>query len=303
MKLKSVFFLLASSLIFYSISGHAQFSMVETDSSNRLRLFGRHWNTNFFSLASTETDKMNDDGGRLSTYNYFTFSSYLDFDYRFAFRVPFQYNTAGTDRFGGSKVHDEELFLQDLILEVQNYSLFMLPWDLNLYWAGRIYLPTSKHSRKAQTITRLRNHFILTKPLGRHVEIEYDQKLNYYVQSRTSYDNSFEDEYGMHVDNWSLTKQAKIEQWVQAWYKITSQTGIGWKIGLEDEFWNKSKSLNRSKEPLRKIRTGPSLRFPATENISFIFTYEDTVERRQSDQLGRFLAKNTQFTLLSFIRF
>lgn len=282
----------------------AQMSVLESDSSNRFKLFNRSWGANFFSLASVETDKFNDQGGRLSTYNYLTLSAYISSDYRFALRLPFQYNSAGTDRFNGEKVNESDIFLQDVILGVQNYSLFALPFDLNLYWEGRVYLPTSENSQRTQLITRLRNDFILSKVLNRYIETEYAQKFSYFLQSRTAYENSFEDEYGFPVETTSLTKKTEIDHWVQVWGKITPQTGVGWKLGWEDTTWNKSKELNRAKPREKILKTGPSVRFPVTSSANFILSYEDKVDRDQNPgELGQFLAKNTSWVLLSFLKF
>lgn len=296
--------------LFIALSAQAQFSVQESDSTNSLSILGGRWNTNFFSLASTETDKMYDDGGRLATYNYFTFSNYVAQDYRFGLRIPFQFNTAGTDRFNRNKVNPTEMFLQDIILSLQNYNILYLPWDLGLYWEGRVYLPTSPHSKKTGLITRLRNQFILSKVFSKHWEIEYDQKFSYYFQSRAAYRNQFEDADGFMIDTPSLTKRSELEHWVQVWGKITSKFGIGWKLGGEHTQWNSSQAEARNNEDEKTkahehlIKTGPSVRFPLSDSVNFIFTYEDKVNRDKNlSELGQFRAQNTQFTLLSFVRF
>lgn len=295
------------SLLFFALifSGfaHAQMSVQETDGVNRFRVFGKTWNTNFFSLASTETDKISDQGGRISTYNYLTFASYTDSGYRMALRLPFQYNTGGTDRFNGDKVNENELFMQDIILSLQKYDLLYLPWDFGLYWEGRVYLPNSKNSKQSGLITRLRNDFILSRVFNKYFEMEYVNKFNYYAQSRTSYRNTFQDEDGYDVTVISSTKKTYMDHWLQAWGKITPQVGIGWKLGGEDTFWNKSDAENKSKPGERLWKTGPSLRFPLNDAVNFIFTYEDVVNRDNAKDLGKFYAQNTQFTLLSFVRF
>jgi hypothetical protein len=120
-------------VLLVSSSAFAQLSVQESD-SNRITLMGRTVNFNYFNLLNIETDKFNDDGGRLATYNMLTSSVWVSANYRLALRVPFQYNTAGTDRFNGEKVNEEEMFLQDIILGLQNYNLVYLPWDFEVYW-------------------------------------------------------------------------------------------------------------------------------------------------------------------------
>lgn len=284
------------------IFAHAQFSVQDTDGVSRFRFLSKTWNPSFFSLASSETDKMND-GGRISTYNYLSFATYTGESYRMAVRLPFQYNTAGTDRFNGEKTNQQELFLQDIILSMQKYDLLFLPWDLGLYWEGRVYLPTSRNSKDSGLITRLRNDFILSRVFSRYFEMEYVQKFSYYIQSRTTYKSSFEDEDGYQVDAVSSTKRMNLDHWLQAWGKITPEFGIGWKIGGEDDYWNKSDVENKAKPGKRVWKTGPSVRFPLNDRVNFILSYEDLVDREESKDLGKFYAKNTQFTLLSFVRF
>lgn len=290
---------------FVSSMASAQLSMQETDSgSNRLRVFGSTWSSNMFSLASAETDKFNDDGGRISTYNYVSFATWLKNDYRFALRVPFQYNTAGTDRFNGAKQNKQEIFLQDLIVGLQKYDLALLPWDLGLYWEGRFYLPTSKNSQEGGLITRYRNEFILSKVFSRRWEINYDQKFSYYVQSRTAAPNNFIDENGFEVNATKATKRSELDHWFVGWYKFTPQTALGWMVGAEESTYNRSAAENKDKPVERKWKTGPQLRFPLTDRTNFILVYADKVDSAENrGEFGKFLAKNTEITLLSFIGF
>jgi hypothetical protein len=152
-------------------------------------------------------------------------------------------------------------------------------------------------------ITRLRNDFIFSKVFSKYFEMEYTNKFSYYIQSRTAYRNSFEDEEGYEVNTISSTKKINMDHWLQAWGKITPQVGFGWKIGGEDDYWNESDAENKHKPGARTWKTGPSVRFPLSDSANFIFTYEDVVDRDDAKDLGKFYAQNTQFTLLSFIRF
>lgn len=281
-----------------------QVSVQESDSANQLMIFNRRVNFNFFNVASVETDKANDEGGRLSTYSYLTAASYVSANYRAAIRLPFQYNSAGTDRFGGDQVNEQELFLQDIILGLQNYNLAYLPFDFELYWEGRFYLPTSKNSKQSGLITRARNNFILSRVFSRYFEMELDQKFSYFFQSRTVYSNTFRDEEGYEVNAISSTKRMELETHLRAWGKVTPEVAVGWSVGTEETYWNKSDAERKSKSGERKLLTGPGIAFPITNNANFIFTYQDVVNRDENpEQLGRFYADNTQFTLLSFIRF
>jgi len=282
----------------------AQVSVQESDSSNQLKIFNRRVNFNFFNIASVETDKARDEGGRLSTYSYLTGATWVNANYRMALRVPFQYNSAGTDRFGGEKVNKPDMFLQDIILGLQNYNLAYLPWDLGVYWEGRFYLPTSKNSKKSGLITRYRNQFIVNRVFSRYFTMEYDQKFSYFFQSRSAYSNTFQNEEGYDVSVVSTTKNMEIEHVLRAWGRVTPTTAVGWQLGHEESYWNKSDAENRSKPGERIISTGPAVAFPITTNANFILSFQDVVNRdKNANELGKFYSKNTQLALLSFIRF
>lgn len=290
-------------LFFSFTAAHAQFSVQESDSANKLSIFGRDVNFNFFNLTSVETDKMNDDGGRISTYNQVTASSYVSYNYRLSLRVPFQFNTSGTDRFNGEKVNEQETSLQDIIIGMQNYELLMLPADLSLYWEGRLYLPTSPNSKQSGLITRYRNEFILSRVFTRHFEMEFSNKFSYFFQSRSTYQNTYRDGFDYERTSASATKKMEVENRLAAWGKIDAETGIGWQLGTKETYVNESDAEDKHNPGRRELKTGPSIRFPFTKNANFIFNYEDVVDRENAKQLGKFYADNTQFTLLSFIKF
>ncbi len=295
---------LALTAAIFSLQARAQFSVQEADGNNRIRILGREFSPNFFSLAATETDKFNDEGGRISTYNYLTLRTWASNSYRPLIRIPFQYNTAGTDRFDGDKQNKQDIFLQDIILGLMKSDLLFLPWDIGLYWEGRVYLPTSQNSSRSGLITRLRNNFIFSKALTNKFELEYDNKFSYFFQSRTANAITFRDEFDFEQTGVvSLTKKMEIEHRLSLWGKITPKVGLGWQVGAKDQFYNKSKAEARAKPGNREVKMGPQIRFPLNDSVNFIFSYEDVTTRENSQALGKFMAENTQFVLNSFVRF
>ncbi len=308
-------FFLAAALIF-SFPALAQFSEQEADSTSRYgdtekekdgryELLGRQFDMTFFSIASTETDSANDRGGRINTYNYFTFSSYVGLDYKAIIRIPFTYGTAGTDRFGGSKNNKPEFGMGDVILGLRNPDLLYLPWDMSVYWEGRLYLPTSEHARDSGLIGRVSNKMIFSKVFNRHFEIDLSEEQAYYHQSRTVYPMSFEDEYGFMAEDIPIaTKRFEFSHAFSVWGKFNPETGLGYRIGMDDSFFNKSEAENKYRAPDRTLYMGPQARFAISDKVNFIFGYGDRVDREKNrSEFGRFLAKNTEFTLLSFVRF
>jgi hypothetical protein len=287
-----------------STSASAQMSVQDADGSSRTRFLGSEWNFSFFSLAGTETDRARDAGGRIGSYNFISAATYLDNGLRLALRVPFSYNTAGSDRFNGNKNNNQELFLQDVFVSLQNFTLLFLPWDLGLFWEGRVYLPTSENSKRVGMITRLRNDFILNKVFSQKFEAEYVQKFNFLVQSRRTAPVSFEDEEGFAVNAVGVTKRTELDHWATAWYKYTPQTGFGLRFGAEQTTYNTSVTEGKSKPMQTILKFGPQIRFPLNDRANFILGFDDRIDTDINPQeMGRFLAKNTQLTLLSFVRF
>lgn len=295
------FLILLSFLI--SSQAFAQFSVVEYEADSRFKLLGLQWTPSVFSLASIEPEKVENEGGRLSTYNYVTMAAWVDDNLRFKLRFPFTYGSAGTDRFNGHKQNNQEFTFQDIILNLQSSDLWILPWDIGTYWEGRVYLPTSDQSRRSGKIAALRNEVIFTKMFTRTWGLEYDQKLAYHMQSRTAYQNTFVNENGFTQTGPTLNKKFETDHWVNMWYKATQDVAFGWRLGGEDTWWHKSEAEGKSKPGEHLIKTGPSVRFSLNKKANFLLGYDDKVLYTNRRELGKFLAKNTQVTLLSFISF
>lgn len=296
----------------FSTQAFAQFSIQETFNASGITFSA-------FSLLSTEVDQTeysdsSDDygTGRLSTYNYLTAAKRLTYDYKGGIRIPFIYNTAGSDRFNDGQVQDSELFLDDIILFLRDDSIALLPLDISVFWEGRIYLPTGEFSQKAKTIGSYRNQFIFNKILTRHVSLEYDQRITYNHQSRTAYLNRFENSKGETIEVASLTKAWEFRHRFQGWYRFNADTGVGLQVSFEDDYynssWENSRSLSResklTKGAKHEVKFGPALRFALSNKINFILNYADSVVADDNiSELGQFKSKNTEVALLSFIRF
>lgn len=279
-------------------------SVVSEEGTSELRILGKRWNPGFFSLASLESDQAQDNGGRLSSYNYLSFHTSVGGGYKFSLRLPFTYGTAGTERFGGGKYSSQELQMQDIILEVRNPMLLFLPWDLSLYWAERLYLPNSRSSKQSGQIARIRNDFILSRTFSRYFEVEAEQKFSYYLQSRTAYLNTFRNEEDEEITTSSLTKHMEYEHWLTAWGKVTPKIGLGLGLKTKDTYYNKSEANKKSKPGERTLSVGPEIRFPAGDHCNFILSYEDKVNRdNDMKELGKFYAKNSEIVLNSWINF
>lgn len=284
------------------------FAQSDTDGEGKseFKLFSRHWSPTFYSLASVERDRLEEKGGRLSTYNYFSFHTFLGGPYRFSLRLPFTYGSAGTDDFNGDKNNEQQFLIQDPILEVRNPEFMYVPLDIGMYWAFRVYLPASKSSRQMGQIARFRNHVSFNKVITSWLETTIENRYYYSWQSRTSYKTDpFTDEMGFEVtDATAATKQHEVENWLHIMGKFTPKVKAGVTAITEDSFYHKSAANNKYKAPQRFASVGPSVSFPLNNSVSFIFNYADKVNRDENlHELGQFQAKNTQYILHSFVNF
>ena len=264
------------------------------------------WRFSFFNLSSLEQDQVEEGGAQLSSYSFFTTGYKLTSTTKLALRIPFQYNSNGFNRFNQDAVQEQETFLHDIIISYQDYALTLLPGNIGVYWEGRVYIPTSRQSRKENRIARFRNDFILNKPLSRRWMIEYIQKFNYYHQSRTAYRNQFEDQNGFTIETISLTKRFFLDHWLTLWFNVKPSFALGLKAGAEDTWYNKTDLEDQSKEKnsIHQAKIGPTLRFELNNKINFIFSVDDAVDVRENyNELGQFKKTNLSYALLSFVRF
>jgi hypothetical protein len=299
-------FLILIAFVFGSSAALAQASDADGEGKSEFKLFTRHWSPTFYSLASVEEDRIQDKGGRLSTYNYFSFHTFLSGPYRFSLRLPFTYGTAGTDDFNGDKNNKQEFLLQDTILEVRNPELTYLPADIGLYWAARVYLPVSKSSRQSGQIARFRNHLSFNKVLTSWLETTVENRYYYSWQSRTSYTmDPRTDEMGFEVtDQVASTKQHEVENWLHLLARFTHRVKAGFTAISEDSFFHHSAANNKNKPPQRLLSVGPTVNFPFSQSVSFIFNIADQVNRDENmHELGQFQAKNVKYILHSFVSF
>ena len=147
-----------------------------------------------------------------------------------------------------------------------------------VYWEGRVYLPTSEHSRNTKMISRFRNDFILSKYFSSQVVMEYTSKLNYYYQSQTTYENNFVDENGFDVSTTSRTKKLFYDHWLSLWYRMKPGLSLGWQVGWEHTYYNKSDvNRGRNKPGQHDYKMGPQVAFELSSNANFIFQISDNV--------------------------
>lgn len=236
--MKAIFLLI---FIVITSKSFAQFSQVDVQ-----RYDYSPWSSTFFSLYSNELGATEKGGGRSILYSYPSVNYRIDSDRRLSLRLPFLYETAGFDQYNGNEFQDSKISLQDPFLSFNNYSVALLPLDIGLNWEGRIYLPLSENSKRQDTITHFQNIAIFSKYMSTSFVLEYQNRADYYVQSRTNYRNEFAGAGGFPVSTISLTKKAELNHWVQLWYVIQKRFGVSALVGYENTWYNKSIVENKA---------------------------------------------------------
>ena len=158
----------------------------------------------------------------MSSYNYLSANYRLFGGRKIAIRTPFTYSTAGYDSFSGERRQDQEIQMQDPFVSYVVYNLALLPWDIGVFWEGRIYAPLSHWSQETGLRGRFRSDLIFSKLLSRQWELEYIAKLNYYAQSqslsgRVDVDKTTGEER-VYLSN---TKRFFLDHWFSVWYKVS----------------------------------------------------------------------------------
>ena len=107
-----------------------------------------------------------------------------------------------------------------------------------------------------------------------------------------------------------------MRNWLSLWYRLNFRWSFGVQYTIENQAFNRSGSVDTSRQRNGRMKEismaiGPTLRYTANNNLSFILSFRDVVEysgfhpERQDDlvELGEFRSRNTEIALLSFIRF
>lgn len=275
------------------------------------------WSLSAFSLMSLESDQINS-GGSLFSYNYIGPNYRLNFDERLSFKMPFLANSTGYDRFNDTCVQEQNMEIADPFFNYSNYNLALLPGEIDVYWDGRVYLPLSKNSRRQKMIGRLRSQFILSRLVTQNVQLEWRNLINFYHQSKSTYTAQGTNDQCQVGDNAgpSNTRRFRMENWLSTWYRVNRRWSLGVTAMFREDMRNQSSTVITSRQRNGRLketslRFGPTVRWIASHNLSFIASYNDVLEysgfhpERQDNlsDLGTFKSENTEVVLSSFIRF
>ncbi len=185
------------------------------------------WGLSYFNWATQNLGDTERGTARLTTYNY------LSFNYRLnggmvSFRPQFFINGAGYDEFRRDIVKGD-IELGDMYIQYSKYNIVLLPGDIGLTGALRLYLPQGEYAKRQGKITELRGKFYFSKPWGYGWHTTYMLEPRYaFFRERgylTEFGNSRANRYGQI---WHYLEQTKF---------FSVDYGISAQIGMRHQYY------------------------------------------------------------------
>ncbi|MCB9024905.1 MAG: hypothetical protein H6625_01185 [Bdellovibrionaceae bacterium] len=185
------------------------------------------WGLSYFNWATQDLAKTEEGRARLNTYNY------LSINYRlnggmFSIRPTFFVNGSGYDDYD-RKIVKSEVDLGDIYLQYSKYNIALLPGDIGLTGAIRVYLPQGDYAKRQGKISELRGKLYFSKPWG------YGWNTTYMIEPRYSFftERGYLTEYGNSAANryaviWHYIEQAKL---------FNDRYGISAQVGMKHNYY------------------------------------------------------------------
>lgn len=260
--------------------------------------------TTFFSISSVDNMRPGkaDDGGRTwSGYNYFSLNYKIDQDHKLSFRLPFVYQTEGTDKYGEKT--SQRADLQDIHIALSFYDLgYIGPVDLN--GAIKFYLPTSQYSQDTQMYARLRGELFAEYHITRFSSIKYVSKPDIYFQGRTSNfiaDTAQFDDGGYVTDPRQSTKQYSLEHYLELVADVNQYFALKPKAGFDEDWRYGSVANELEAEHTTKavFALGLEVRPFRALNFTIAIQNENNLSSYKGKDIAWFVPENTSYTLMT----
>lgn len=180
----------------------------------------------YFNWTTVNAKDYREGDGQFSSYNFVSIDYRLNYDSKVSFRPVFFLSSAGKDFFGEDV--DSELAMGDAYFQYFHYNLALLPGDIGLIGALRLYVPLSDNSKDNKMLTRVQARLLFTRPLGRGIELAYHMYPGYYFYSQRGTVNYF----GAAKGN----KQAELEHFLELSERISQKLGFSQRVGISHEW-------------------------------------------------------------------
>lgn len=267
--------------------------------------FRRKWNATLFSIASVSNmsfgKKETSDTRSVDSYNYIGFNHKIDADTKFSVRIPFVYNTAGSNAYGDQV--PSVMDLQDVHFAYSKYDLGYIG-DIDIAGNVKVYLPTSAYSQNSKMVARLRMEAYFDYSIGRFSFLTYAVKPDIFWQRQTASfnpDTPQFDDGGYKKDPRSTNKQYSFEHYLEAVIDINRYFSIKPKAGFDEDWYYSSDVEQLEGNHVTKVKAGIGLEMRPMRGLTF------TLGIQNQTTLGSFKGKdvawgqpeNTQYSLMT----
>lgn len=265
---------------------------VVSSSSGRFK----DWSLNFFSLATRPNmqEGQKEQGNRsIFAYSYLSMNYKVDSTQRYSLRVPFGYTSAGYNERGEDK--SEEFQMQDVHFVYSNYDLGYIG-DVDLSGKVKYYLPTSKSTLDKKTVGIVKFEGYADYVIARNWSIAYVFKPEFFIQTQTSYQNSF-------TGRASRTPQYELEHYLQLQWDAHSLVSLQLKSGFTEKWEHSSAAQNLDSRHYTQLVYGAAAWIRAQRGLMFTLVVQNETElvRYQGESINYGQPQNTEYLLLTNI--
>jgi hypothetical protein len=264
------------------------------------------WSLTFFSIASQanmKPGKSTAEDRSIDTYDYFSLNYKLGADAKASLRLPFNYNTAGTDEYAEKQTSN--FAMQDIHFVYSNYDLGYFG-DIDLSGKVKVYLPTSKVAQETGLITKIRLEGYADYNFNRTWSVAYIAKPDIYWQSQTASVNTsiptFDD--GMYVtDPRQTNKQFGLEHYVQFQYFLNQMFQFSTKTGFVENWYHSSATEGLEGDHTTALRLGVGMWIKPVRGLSFMLgvSNDSMLGSYKGEDTKIWQPFNTQYSIMTNI--
>lgn len=147
----------------------------------------RNFGAGFFQWANAAADEWNRSRGNITSYNYMSLEYRTGRGEKVFVRPAFLAQTSGQDLRGNNL--PGTFAWHDVYLGYSSYNIPWMPFEMDYKSEVRVYLPTGTTSQNEGMIARIRGDLKAHYPLTNRLTFLLWFKPDYYIQSRTAYQN------------------------------------------------------------------------------------------------------------------
>ncbi len=205
--------------------------------------------------------------------NYLSFNYKISRDLKISARPAFGYSTAGRNIF--NDIVTDKIRTRDfsIVAKISNLLENVLPADLDLSNAFRLFFPSSDASRDQGMIARLRYEIEGKSNFNKSLGFRYYAKPSYYFQNSTTYlDNS----NPKKPNAVKTTSKIDLEHGGEFNFDMNQYFSLKPGFEFQEKWSNSSADLNKPEIHLTGLRTGLGLEIRPNRDMNFTIGIQDS---------------------------